>query len=82
VHGVLCAGPAAEHDRSDPDQIHAVHPVEQGDLLSSWLASTRPGVGQAKVGLVAADDSHVVETPLTALSCLENNDSVHGHSRR
>ena len=55
-----------------------MHPVEQGDLVSNGrLASTRRGVGQAKVRRAAADDSHVVETPLTALSCLDRNRSTH-----
>jgi len=33
MNGVLGGRPAAEHDRRDPDQVHAMRPVERTHLV-------------------------------------------------
>jgi hypothetical protein len=33
VHGILGGSPAAEHDRGDPDHVHAMRAVERGHLV-------------------------------------------------
>jgi hypothetical protein len=47
VHGVFSGRPAAEHDRSDPDQVHAVRAIEHGDLVGR---GRRAGCGVSLAG--------------------------------
>jgi hypothetical protein len=54
LHGVLGGGPAPQHDRGDPDQVHSVNPVKPGDLIrhcrlvrpASWRPAVRPAGGR------------------------------------